>query len=693
MSNELIEILPASRLELLTADNGDFLGIGRVTVNGVSLRSEARPIQLRLDTPDGILYPRLELRQVRRESDGTTRVCLRAHGIRWTRGEYVDDYDQALVWLSDSGEPVADDVTLILKPAALTLGGRDWQGFSYAVAFSSAEREIHRVLVHGTWEIGGSITGNTVLSQGQCNMPVYQGARERVFTTACLKTLDQYGSPQGNSFQLGPRGGLIQGFDLQYAKEGALLQYWPDLDSVSSLLESPAGSDLLHSVDEYRFPLAASVTTPEKRILFAPGAIAEHEAHDLWWEAREVLYGLSRAKFGITPTMPAPEVGLKYSTRVADGRLLVNIAGEEVDSAEVPYAIAERVLPVLAVQGITRFFPEVMSESDVTARGMRRKLDDGVHGDLHCASVCATHRFFPSEFWGGIKGWKAMADKAHELGMEIGAWIAPHLSPHAPIFAEHPEYRMIGVTGLPTGGGYGFQTIVVADWNTPIAEWLLADLKRWKEEGGLDYLFTDSLSNMGLSQANYSKAMRTNFAALGRLYGRIQELGIPSLSCENVSPWMASRFGMADLRGDLLEQDHAVAGQNDFGWWTDHLEMAAGLTLFAGVRKRTHAEMESLLFRAMASGGYLCYEHEYDLHHKLFDWWARLNHIHNQTRAHMKTRRVLPNRAGIAWQDGETEILWLYRDQPLPASDAGRVARVTASGLEKLPASSHKAQT
>lgn len=693
MTNELIDISPSGQLELMIADNGDFLGLGRVSVNDVSLRSNARPIQVRLDTPDGILYPRLELLQVDHDTDGAVRVGLRAHGLRWTRGEYADDYDQALVWLSDSAAPVADELTLILKPADLTLGGREWTGFSYAVEFHSAARRIHRLLVHGTWEIGGAITGNTVLSQGQCNMPVYQGSRESVFTTACLKTLDQYGSPQGNSFQLGPRGGLIQGFDFQYAREGALLQYWPSLDSVSSLLESPEGSDLLHTVDEYRFPLTAAITTPEKWVLFSPGALAEHQAHDLWWAARALVYGLSCEQFGVTPTAPVPEVGLKYRTRVANGRLLMNIAGEEVDSTEVPYAIAERVLPVLAAQGITRFFPEVMSESDVTALGMKRKLDDGVHGDLHCASVCSTHRFFPSEFWGGVEAWKVMADKAHDLGMEIGAWLAPHFSPRAPVFAEHPEYRMIGVTGLPAGGGYGFQTLVVADWNTPIADWVLADLKLWKAEGGLDYLFIDSLSNMGLVQANYAEAMRTNFAALGRFCGRVQELGISSLSCECISPWAASRFGVADLRGDLLEQDRAVAGQNDFGWWVGHLAMASGLTLVAGARKRTPEEMERLLFRAMASGGYIMYEHEYGLDHKLADWWARLNHIHSRARPQMKTRRVLPDRAGIAWHDGDTRTIWTFKELPLASPAAakvevldGRGARELAGGTIALPA-------
>ena len=249
MQNTLIELNPGCQIQLVTS-NGDFRGIGTIKLDGVSMRSAARPIVIRLDTADGIIYPRLELLAVERTPDGTANVRLKAHGIRWGRAEYGDDYDQNIVCLSDSDAPLEDSLTLILKPVTLSLAGRAWSGFSYALEFNSPTRQIHRALVHATWEIGGSIVGNTVLSQGQCNMPVYRGAIESIFTSACLKTLDQYGTPQGNSFQLGPRGGLLQGFDFQYAPAGALLQYWPRLDSVSSLLESPANSDLLHVVDD-----------------------------------------------------------------------------------------------------------------------------------------------------------------------------------------------------------------------------------------------------------------------------------------------------------------------------------------------------------------------------------------------------------------------------------------------------------
>jgi hypothetical protein len=412
----------------------------------------------------------------------------------------LDDYGQSIHWLPQREEKIEDRLSIELQPAQLILEGTEWTGFSYAFHFQSSRRRIHRLLTQATWEIGGSITGNTVLSQGQCNRPVYRGTQDSLFTTACLRTLDGYGSPQGNSFQLGPRAGLMQGFDFQYAKQGVLLQYWPDFQSISSLVESPPGSDVLHLIDEYRFEMSGQAKTTPKHVLFASGELEEHEARGLWLACKEHVYGGIRERYDMTPTVVVPELNLHYKSTLdtASGVLRIGFADVEVPHQEMLYAVADHLLPRLAAQGIRRLFPDPISESDVTVLGNKRKLEDGPHGDLHCASVCATHRFFPSEFWGGIEGWRYLYRKAQSLGIELGHWFAPHFSPRAPIFQEHPEYRMIDALGLPAGGGYGFQTLVVADWNTGVFQSVLDDFKRWKDEAGLDFIFVDSYSNLGL---------------------------------------------------------------------------------------------------------------------------------------------------------------------------------------------------
>ncbi|MHB9132636.1 MAG: alpha-amylase family protein [Armatimonadota bacterium] len=684
-STQLVRVGSDTTLELRHDENKLWLGIGEITVKGMPLRNGQFPATVRLDTPDGYLYTQFVLEGVVEKDDGAVEIGLRAIGIPWGRQEYMDEYEQPLYNLQLDAVPVTDSLTLRLMPVTLNLGGRAWTGFSYAFAFTSESRQIHRLLVHGSWEIGGSLVGNTVLQQGQCNMPAYRGATETMFTTTCLKSLNQYGSPQGVSFQLAPRGGLLQGFDFQYGDGGALLQYWPNFSSISSVLESPAGSDRLHVIDEYRFPLAHQAETPAQLVLFTPGPLAEHEGRDLWWDAQEFIYGGIRKRFGVRDSVVRPELGKSYSTRVDGDKLHMTVGGVEVDSTEVPYALADYVLPQLAKMGIRRFWPEVMSFSDATELGMQRKFDGGIHGGLCCGSVCATHRFLPADFWGGLPAWKYMADKARTLDIEIGSWFAPHLSPNAPILHEHPEWRLIGPASTAYGGGYGFNSLNMLDWNSGIFDWVLADITRWKEEAGLDYLWTDSYSNLGLVMSNYAAGMRNNHDALCRLYGELTKLGLKTFSFESVTPLGLIACGFADLRGDIVEQDHAVAGQNDFGWWVGEEDMAFNVCMYQVYpRKRTEEELRGIQFRMMANRGFVMLNNLITGNYEIPDWWITLNHTYEQALPHMQTRRLLPNGAGVCWLSGDTQIVWAYRDTTIPLGLAARVEELIGSDARPI---------
>ena len=109
-----------------------------------------------------------------------------------------------------------------------------------------------------------------------------------------------------------------------------------------------------------------------------------------------------------------------------------------------------------------------------------------------------------------------MYEKAHKLGMEVGHWFSLHFSPRSPIFESHPEYRMIDLRGDAAAGGLGSGNVIVGDWNTGLRDWVFQGMKRWQDEGGLDYVWVDSFSNMGMLQMNYSAGMRTNYAAFAR---------------------------------------------------------------------------------------------------------------------------------------------------------------------------------
>ena len=667
----------------MVMENGAWLGLGGIRMGQTSLRDGTRPILLRLETPEGVLYTRYALKKVDVSRTGSATVTLEASGYPWGRQEYFDEYEQQQYAIMEKTQTVTDEVTLEFSPIQERLGGRMWNGFAYHVAFSSRTRSIHRIVVDATWELGGSIVGKTVLSQGQCNRPVYRGAKNTVFTTACLKALHLYGSPQGVSFQLSPRDGLIQGFDFQHGRQGALLHYWPRMESISSIIESPKGSTRLHVVDEYRFPLTRKAATTPQRVLFTPGPLEEHEARDLWWEAIEKIYGSLRRRYKVSEPRVHPDGQTTGSPRAKGNTVMVDVMGHPVEHQEFMYALAEYYLPRLARNGIKRLFVDTMSQSDATELGMKRKLDDGCHGDLHCGSVCCTWRFFPSEFWGGIKAWKHLYESGRKLGVQVGTWAAPHLSHNAPIFREHPEWKSKGVNSLATGGGYGIHAINALDWNTGIFDWVLADLRRWQQEGGLDYLWLDSWSNLGLLPVNYANKMRPNWQALSRFCGELSGMGI-ELAFESLSPFGVMACGFADLRGYKMGQNHAVAGQNDFGWWVGQEDMLFNVSMY-GIhpRERPDDEVFGIKFRAMANRGFIMLP---GLLTKDRDMPARhvlLHQTYEQVLPHMRTRRLLPRGLGVRWNDGSAEVVWAYRDGLLPLATDCKVLCVEGGNREQ----------
>jgi len=104
----------------------------------------------------------------------------------------------------------------------------------------------------------------------------------------------------------------------------------------------------------------------------------------------------------------------------------------------------------------------------------------------------------------------------------MGSWFAPHFSPRSPIFLEHPEWRITGPASGSYGGGYGFGSLNMVDWNTGIFDWVLT-ISNVGREAGLDYLGRIPYSNLGLLMSNYARAS-DNLDALGRL--GIHETGL-----------------------------------------------------------------------------------------------------------------------------------------------------------------------
>jgi hypothetical protein len=154
-----------------------------------------------------------------------------------------------------------------------------------------------------------------------------------------------------------------------------------------------------------------------------------------------------------------------------------------------------------------------------------------------------------------------------------------------------------------------------------------------------------------------------------RFISKAMKQGIKAVTVESISPVAQAKFGLCDLRGDKLEQNKAIAGQNDYAWWLGHEDMTWRLSVNIFGRKRRIEELEPSFFRAMASGGYITFEHLNDGSYRQPAWQRRGNHLMRAERDFLSTatRRMLPDGQGVRWLKDGREVRFCYTDQARPA--------------------------
>ncbi len=665
-------------IELLGRD-GRLLGFGTIAVDGVKLRSSAVPFRPEIETPDGIRYDTFRLDDVRTEN-GEVVLVTTAFGVQALYGEYRDEYDSPLAWPRVPPGEICDLVEWRLRPETITLDDVAYAGFSYAFRFRSESRAVHRLTVVGTWELGARATGNTLLYQGQVNPPVHICTPDSSFTTACWRTLSRPGQPDNYSFQFSSRYSPHQCCDFQYGPRGSLLGYWPDVVDVHSLVQKNGGEDVVFVLDKCLRPLATDVTFARKHILWAPvpaEGVAEHLMHDRWLAALQHAQGRVRAAFGVPAPYVLPEATTPYGTGLdAQGKLVMRVRGRDVPPHRVLAAWAEQ-FPALRDLGIRRLFPEVVAESDITENGYTYKLMTGIHGDLVTSSVCNVWRYRPAELWGGWAAWEDFYAAGTAAGLEIGHWIGMHLSPLAPILQQHPEFVCRGVNTRPHGGGYTINLCCGLNWNTA-HDWLLEQFAEWKRHG-LDYLFFDSIGNMGFQGVDFSAGMQPNAEAIVRFIGGLGRLGIRAISVEGISPVGVGHFGMSDNMTENRRAPDAVAGQNDWSWWVGHEDMLVDTTPCAVPHPaRSPQELHEQGFRALANRALLIFNDN----SQAPSWpenlgrWSFFYRTFNTLQPLMQRRRLLPEHRGVCWHSPAGDALFAYQAFAFPLPAGARVERV-----------------
>ncbi|MHB9024772.1 MAG: hypothetical protein ACYC7E_11465 [Armatimonadota bacterium] len=690
-----LEISPDIKVQLCL-EGERLLGLGEVIVMGTRVRSGIIPLRPDFSTADAVHYQDFLLDGIESVGESTV-IHTRALGRPELLGnDLMDEYDFNITFLRVRGVQ-EDTLDWIITPQALELDDQPYTGFSLGYKFTSETNAIHRFFTIGTWEIGGKATGNTIYHQSQLCPPVYEATPETHFTTACLKRLDLWHDPMGNSYQLCPRWASMQPFDFQAAKDGVLLGYWKEKHSVKSLIQKNPGEEVVFVVDEYGFELTRDAVIPAKHILFSPSPEGKprpkHEVIDMWTRAHEYTGQIIRDFYGITLCHPLPCDGPHYNGRVnidrkelangpqpdwlwrvEDGKFYFMLEGDKIESHDFLYWTADKVLPRMAEKGIKRLrFIQPVHESDFTELCFGYKAEQGWHGDFYCTSVCGSHRYVPADFFGGWQGWEYMARKAKGYGMSIGHWVGLHLTPRAPILREHPEYLISHANTKGFGGGYGHQCINSINWRSGAKQWFLDDLRRW-HDAGLDWIWFDSWPNLACLSYSYKDGMAPMQVEMGEVLAELQQIGYEWFGFEGTSPFGCPAYGLADPMEDYEGHvSQGVCGQNDFGKRIGHEYLAYNEALLhIGVNpKRGKEQIPEWSFRYIANRSLNIVTDEDT------QTYVALEPL-------MRKRYMLPDDRGVRWEAGNgAQALFAYRafDYPLPAG----AKAVRVKGTTEIP--------
>ena len=274
-----------------TITNGEeFLGLGRICIGDIELRSPRRPMFVEITTPDGIrlLNYRLISQEVRDDlieltfsadqiNDGIMEWML--HTVRNRRN--LSD------WTEGPCQAKNTSLKLILRPLMREIGGKTWQGFTYQYIYSSETLPIYRILDRATWEIGGDTMGNEFwMRNGVVPSKVKFETKDDFYSTEWYLP----GIENPNIFQFHPLQTTLQGFTFTTSAQGTLLTWPNEVKHINSLFEKEAGKSELVHYHEHCADLSRQLQTSPVEVLWLPGSLTEVQAANMYEAAKDVIY-------------------------------------------------------------------------------------------------------------------------------------------------------------------------------------------------------------------------------------------------------------------------------------------------------------------------------------------------------------------------------------------------------------------
>ncbi len=686
MEDESIELIPGVRIELLS-EGSRFLGLGKVEIDGETVRSSRRPMFVDIRTPDGIEFFDFELRHRTRTPQGVVlefSMKARASGLQDWMLHTIRNLRATRDWAEPEWTPNAV-LKLHLRGIETTFDGRTFRGFEYSYEFESKDHPIYRLLDQSSWAIGDSLPGSTFWLRN-CFAPSIHNFKKGDDFYSTEWYLGSISNP--NIFQFQPFQTNMESFTMMTAEQGQLLTLAPQLFHLRSFFEKPRKTEELLHRHEHCGDLTTHFKSTPIQVLFCPQIATATDLINLNEAVRdEVSNSLHR------------QAGLRRERITTYGVL------EEWDLPDLQ-DYSERILPHFLELGIRCIFLPNQFQHNLNVWGV--------------SNMCCTVDYRMPNAVEEAK-LKAFCERAHQGGAVVQMWGNTALSSLDVTLRPQNKNRPGPVDFLPekdsilevldkTGQAYirNPSGAIEADHYNPL--FLCLNLREpaireywhqcWQKargEIGLDGIFLDSSFNLSSDKFHYSYQNTTteNGATVDQSHLLGQTRPETGASSTIASMYFAHLQLISEMQGygyHYCGEDVGVFGlrrsgpgiemrlDNLFLWGDSYA------TFHREAIRKAGQDPDDIFFRGLAyrlmwnvywnftrqtisfsqSGG--------TVDDNPSSWHRALLQAFNQAESRMLQRHVLHSERGILYRGKEADILWSFSafEHPLKPNQTAR---------------------
>ena len=513
----------------LAFSEGAFAGIGEVLFAATPLRAPRLPWTFYTESEQGVRFSRFELLEVLQPDQDSVTLHFQSRGEWLPRLQEADAMGDARVRTRRVERPLAQ-FRWTFRLISEQVWGNPWEGLAMQLEVEAPGHPLHWMIEDTTWEIGGEAAGCTLLQQDISTIDLEQSVEEK----SEFSTIEKFFTKGwGGAFPMDmlPRAAGSCICDFQTKGDLAICLFAEHPSLTRARLEKFADENLIHYTDRPFFKLSEKFQTPERKLLVYRHAtpLKRHEWRNLWLDCFTEVRNRILKPFGFQVEVPTPTI----QAHLWDEDLKKYGAGWVDPLREALPEYKRLGFPQVFTHGV---WDSITSDPDPVEPG----------------NICCPYQFKFADMFGGEASMKRLTEAAAEVGIDIYQWFSFHLSKHAPIWKEHPDWVLREANGDPWDGNYG--SLWSGRFLSAYGDWMKDTVKDTCKGAGLTGIFWDSYQNLGVTCVDWSAPDKSPQAnEIWQFQAELQKLGIAQ-RCEIITIFGVSAVAVYGFEGDQFRR-------------------------------------------------------------------------------------------------------------------------------------------